>query len=961
MVSSTDRPTLVLVGHGMVGQRLLEELAVRDALAGPDSTDGPGGADGPDAAGDGRRWRVVILAEEERRAYDRVHLSSLFTGTTPEELNLADPDFLERHDITLRLGDPATVIDAATRTVTTRRGAAWHYDALVLATGSYAFVPPVPGRDAPGCFVYRTVEDVRAIQEAARGARTAAVIGGGLLGLEAVGALRSLGLETSVVEAAPRLMPGQVDRGGSDVLAHTIEAMGVHVHTDAAITEVWTGADGRVRGLSLSDGGSVQADLIVFSVGVRPRDELARTAGLDVADRGGIVIDAQCRTSVPEIYALGECARAADGNVYGLVAPGYRMAEVLADTLTGAENGFTGADTSTKLKLLGADVASFGDPFAPDAGGSVLWADSGSGVYKKLVLGPDGKLMGGILVGDADAYGTLRPLVGAQLPGPASSFLLPADGSGPVDTTAVLPDDAVICSCNGVTKKALREAVRGGAHDLAAVKKCTGAGTQCGGCVGAVTSIMEAQLAAEGIEAGPGGLCPDFTQTRRELYEIIRVTGIDSFTRLAKEYGVPGPDGKPPHGCAVCRPTVASLLATLGPELGLHHILDGEQAALQDTNDLFLANLQKDGTYSVVPRLPAGEISPEHLIVLGEIAREFGLYTKLTGGQRIDLFGATVDQLPDIWRRLVDAGLESGHAYGKSLRTAKSCAGSRWCRFGQRDSVGMAVELELRYRGLRSPHKLKLAASGCIRECAEAQSKDVGVIATAKGWNLYVGGNGGTKPRHADLLAQDLSDTELIRTIDRFLMFYIRTAERLERTAAWLERIDGGIHHIRNVVLHDSLGLAEELETQMQRHVDAYRDEWRAVLEDPAKLRRFTSAYPAPAGPAAPGHVQVRTHDGDWRSVCLLDELEPGRGIPVRVGDEPDPIALFRSPDGELFAVSDTDPVSRADVISRGIYGAVDGTPVVTSPMYKQRFDLRTGACLDDESQRLDVRGVRVL
>ncbi|MFI0262330.1 nitrite reductase large subunit NirB [Streptomyces sp. NPDC017056] len=958
MLSSTDRPTLVLVGHGMVGQRLLEELAARDALAGPDGTDGPGTADG---VPEGWRWCVVVLAEEERRAYDRVHLSSLFTGTTPEELSLAAPDFLERHDITLRLGDPVTALDTTARTVTTRTGATWHYDALVLATGSYAFVPPVPGRDAPGCFVYRTVEDVRAIQEAARGARTAAVIGGGLLGLEAVGALRSLGLDTGVVEAAPRLMPAQVDAGGADALAHTIEAMGVRVYTDTVVTEVRTGTDGQVRGLSLSDGRSVPADVVVFSVGVRPRDELARTAGLDVADRGGIVIDAGCRTSVPGIYALGECARAADGEVYGLVAPGYRMAEALADTLTGGDGSFTGADTSTKLKLLGADVASFGDPFAPDARDSVIWADSGSGVYKKLVLGPDGRLVGGILVGDADVYGTLRPLVGTPLPGPAASFLLPGEGTGPADTTAVLPDDAVICSCNGVTKGALRDAVRSGAHDLAAVKKCTGAATRCGGCLGAVTSVVEAQLAADGIETGTGGLCPDFTQTRRELYEIVRVTGISSFTRLAREYGVPGPDGTPPHGCAVCRPTVASLLATLGPELGLHHILDGEQAALQDTNDLFLANLQKDGTYSVVPRLPAGEISPEHLVLLGEIARDFGLYAKLTGGQRIDLFGATVDQLPVIWRRLADAGLESGHAYGKSLRTAKSCAGSRWCRFGQRDSIGMAVELELRYRGLRSPHKLKLAASGCVRECAEARSKDVGVIATAKGWNLYVGGNGGSKPRHADLLAQDLDDRELIRVVDRFLMFYIRTADRLERTAAWLERIDGGIGHVRDVVLHDCLGLSDELESQMQRHVDAYRDEWRAVLEDPAKLRRFTSSLPAPEGPAAPGHVQVRTRAGEWTSVCLLEDLEPGRGVPVRVGEEKEAVALFRSPDGEIFAVCDTDPASHADVISRGIYGAVDGIPVVTSPMYKQRFDLRTGACLDDESRHLTVHAVRLL
>ncbi|QKV68704.1 nitrite reductase large subunit [Streptomyces harbinensis] len=833
---STD--TIVLIGHGMVGQRFLEELAERGVTA---------------------RSRVIVLAEEARPAYDRVRLTSYFSGVTPDELSLTPPGFAREHGIELLLSDPAESIDRAARTVTARSGRVIRYDTLVLATGSAPFVPPVEGRDAPGCFVYRTIEDLLAIEEWAKSDRTRSgvVVGGGLLGLEAAGALRGLGLDTHIVEFNPRLMPVQVDEGGGAALRRTVEEMGLTVHTGVGGQRIRTRAeDGAVSGMDLSDGSSVDAELVVFSAGVRPRDALARAAGLTVGERGGVAVDERCvSVSDPAVYAIGECALAADGRVYGLVAPGYEMAATAARAIAGQAGaagaaGFTGADTSTKLKLLGVDVASFGDAHGTADGAlDVVYADSRSGVYKKLVIGPDGTLRGGVLVGDADAYGMLRPLTGSVPPAPPEQLVLPAGLAPPTALgPGALPDEAVICSCHNVTKGTIRAAATDHAcTSLPEVKKCTRAGTGCGSCVKVLGQLVNEELAAGGAEID-SGLCGCFAQTRRELYEIVLALRITGFRQLLDGHGREAARGG--EGCEICKPAVASIIASLAPSIGAGgHVLDGEQAALQDTNDHFLANIQRNGSYSVVPRIPGGEITPEKLIVIGEVARDFGLYTKITGGQRIDLFGARVDQLPAIWGRLVDAGFESGHAYGKSLRTVKSCVGSTWCRYGVQDSVRMAIDLELRYRGLRSPHKLKSGVSGCARECAEAMGKDFGVIATANGWNLYVGGNGGATPRHADLLAQDLSDAELVRLIDRFLMFYIRTADRLERTSVWLERIEGGLDHVRDVVVHDSLGICEELEALMAAHVAGYRDEWAQVIEDPEKLRRFVSFVNAPDVP----------------------------------------------------------------------------------------------------------------
>ncbi|MCW2912607.1 MAG: nirB [Actinomycetia bacterium] len=816
---------LVVVGHGPTGHHLVEALRERDTVGG---------------------WQITVIGEEIRPAYDRVALTSYLT----EDADLGYP--AHGPDVTLLTGDPVVAIDRTSRTVTTGSGATIGYDALVLATGSAPFVPPVQGKELPGVFVYRTIEDLDALRTyaAERLSATApgdprvggAVVGGGLLGLEAARALQGLGLDTHVVEVAPWLMPRQLDEGGGAMLRRHIEALGLTVHAGTPMAGLAAGEHGRVARVNLTDESEIAAEIVVFSAGIRPRDELARGCGLPVGERGGIVVDESCRTSDPAVYAVGECALVG-GMVYGLVGPCFSMAEVVADRLLKGETStatFPGADLSTKLKLMGVDVASFGDPFAEARGAlGVTYTDPVAGVYKKLIVSDDAQtLLGGVLVGDAESYPSLRAFVGGQLPGSPEQALFGGTEAAGGD----LPGSTIICSCNNVTAETIRCTIRDDMlMDVPSVKSCTKAGTSCGSCVPLVKQILNAELTAAGAVIS-NALCEHFDHSRAELFDIVRVRGITTFTRLITEHG----QGR---GCDICKPAVASILASLGPALGIGHILDGEQAVLQDTNDHFLANLQKNGTYSVVPRIPGGEITPDKLIVIGEVARDFGLYTKITGGQRIDLFGARVEQLPQIWQRLVGAGFESGHAYGKALRTVKSCVGSTWCRYGVQDSVAMAIRMELRYRGLRAPHKLKSAVSGCARECAEAQGKDFGIIATENGWNLYLAGNGGMRPRHADLFATDLSDEELVRYIDRFLMFYIRTADRLQRTASWLESLEGGLGYLREVIVDDRLGICAELDAAMDHHVDAYSDEWRDTLEDPAKLRRFVSFVNAPDTP----------------------------------------------------------------------------------------------------------------
>jgi nitrite reductase (NADH) large subunit len=836
---------IVVIGHGMVGHKFLEALA--------DS--------GNDAL------HVTVLCEEPRAAYDRVHLTEFFSGKSADDLSLVEAGFFERSGYALKLNARAVSIDRDAHTVTASTGDVLPYDKLVLATGSYPFVPPIEGKDRDGCFVYRTIEDLEAMQAFAQGSKTGTVVGGGLLGLEAAKALRDLGLDTHVVEFAQRLMAVQVDDGGGRVLRGKIEELGVTVHTGKNTLSIGDG-EGTANRMNFADQTHLDTDMIVFSAGIRPRDDIARAAGLELGARGGIVIDDACRTSDADIYAIGECALW-NSQLFGLVAPGYDMARIVAKQMVGEEAAFAGADMSTKLKLMGVDVASIGDAHGKTPGSrSYQYSDERKQVYKKLVVSDCGKfLLGGVMVGDASEYGTLLQMMLNKIALPeAPEFLILPSSDGrakPALGVEALPDGAQICSCNNVSKAEICAAVCAGATSIGAIKSSCKAGATCGGCVPLVTQVMKSEMKRQGFAVN-NHICEHFPYSRQELYHIARVEGHRTFGALLEKHG----KGR---GCDICKPAVASILASCWNEF----VLKKEHASLQDSNDYYLANIQRDGTYSVVPRMPGGEVTPDGLIAVGQVAKKYGLYTKITGGQRVDMFGARVEQLPFIWEELIDAGFESGHAYGKALRTVKSCVGSTWCRYGVGDSVGLAIELENRYKGLRAPHKIKFGVSGCTRECAEAQGKDVGVIATEKGWNLYVCGNGGMKPRHAELLASDLDHDTLIRYIDRFLMFYVRTADRLQRTSTWRDNLEGGLDYLVDVVIDDKLDIAAELEAEMQHVVDTYEDEWKKAVTDPQTRKRFRHFVNSDAGDANVSFVeergQIRPATPEERKTRLTD------------------------------------------------------------------------------------------
>ncbi|MDE0107317.1 MAG: nitrite reductase large subunit NirB [Bryobacterales bacterium] len=958
------RKTAVVIGNGPVGHRFCEKLVEFDG---------------------GRDYRIVAFCEEPRPAYDRVRLTSYFDHRDPAKLAIARIEWYRENGIQLHVGDRARRIDRSRRRVVSEAGLDIPYDCVVLATGSRPFVPPIKGIDKRGVFVYRTIEDLDAIIDYSKKARSCAVIGGGLLGLEAAKAAYDLGLETHVVEFAPRLMPRQIDEAGSNLLVRQIEALGVRVHLQKATQGVL--GNGRVTGMEFSDGGGLGVDMIIVSAGIRPRDELARDCGLDVGPRGGIAVDDQLRSTDPDIYAIGEAALHG-GTIYGLIGPGWEMADVAAGHLAGRDVRFDGANLSTKLKLMGVDVASFGDYEAPAESAVPLVVDDPfAGIYKKLLFSTDGKrLVGGVLVGDASGYSELSTLAESDQDLPFEPAQLAGlGGEGAPDISVGIGDDAQVCFCNNVTKGAICSAIR--EHELAtigAVKECTTAGTGCGGCLPMVTGLLNAELEAAG-KAVQKSLCEHFDYTRQDLFEIVKVKGIRTFEELIRDHGRG-------FGCETCKPAVTSILASLWNE----SITDPSHHTLQDTNDRFLANMQRGGLYSIVPRVPGGEITPAKLIALGTVARKYGLYTKITGGQRVDLFGAQVHQLPSIWEELIEAGFESGHAYGKALRTIKSCVGTTWCRYGVQDSVGFAVRIEKRYRGIRAPHKVKGAVSGCVRECAEAQSKDIGLVATETGYNLFVCGNGGAKPRHGDLLASSLDEDTAIRYIDRFFMYYIMTADKLTRTSVWIEQLEGGIERIKDVVVRDKLGVCDELERRMQFLVDSYRCEWKEVVNDPERrklFRQFVNTDEVDSGiEIVPERGQARP--ADWpKDGVRLEQIklpggqklgesraaggtQPGRklewvrigrvadfprngGAAVKVGETQ--IAVFNLTDrGQWRACQNMCPHKNAFVLARGIAGSAGLSPKVTCPLHKKPFSLDTGECLSGEPYALKVFPVRV-
>ena len=960
--SATGQKNVVVIGNGMVGQRFCEKLVEHDTA---------------------QQYRLITFCEEPRAAYDRVGLTSFFAHRDAEKLMLAKMAWYEANGVELHIGDRANEIDRSARVVRSDRGVEIDYDTVILATGSYPFVPPVPGINKRGVFVYRTIEDLERIIDYGTKAKRAAVIGGGLLGLEAAKAAYDLGLETHVVEFAPRLMPRQIDDAGSRMLVRKIEDLGVAVHLNKVTEEVL--GDRAVDGMRFQDGESLDVDMIIVSAGIRPRDDLARECGIEVGERGGVAVNHLLQTSDPSIYAIGEVALHR-GMVYGLVAPGYEMADIVATNLTGGEAQFSGADLSTKLKLMGVDVASFGDYEAgPETAQPLTWEDPFDGVYKKLLFSPDGeRLLGGILVGDASDYGPLSILAksGETLPcRPHELMVGKSSGASVLGGVDAMPDTAQICSCNNVTKGAICTAIREQELTvLGQVKTATKAGTGCGGCMPLVTDLFHAAMAAAGVTVSHH-MCEHFPYSRTEMFALIKAKELKTFDEIISQYGVG-------YGCEICKPAITSILAALWNET----IINPEHHTLQDTNDRFLANMQRGGLYSVIPRVPGGEITPDKLIALGETAKQYGLYTKITGGQRIDLFGAQVHHLPDIWERLVHAGFESGHAYGKALRTIKSCVGTTWCRYGVQDSVGFAVRLENRYKGIRAPHKIKSAVSGCVRECAEAQSKDFGLVATEHGYNLYVCGNGGAKPRHADLLAADIDAETAITYIDRFLMYYIMTADKLTRTAVWVDQLEGGIEHLKDVIIEDKLGICAELETMMQFLVDSYRCEWAEVVNDPEKRRLFRQfvntddtepnidiisergqSRPAdwPTESVSLEQIDVLaqlalSHDGPadaahrtWVKVGAVSDFPYNGGATIKYGQTQIAVFHFTSR-GEWYASQQMCPHKKAFVLSRGILGDASGEPKIACPLHKKTFSLESGASLSGDDYGIQVFPVKI-
>ncbi len=813
--NNTQMKQIIVVGNGMVGYKFCEKFVAEQGS---------------------EEFKITVFGEEPRPAYDRVHLSEYFENQDAKALEMAPASWYAEHNVDLITGERVSDINRASKTITTAKDREFKYDYLVLATGSSPFVPPIKGVEKEGVFVYRTIEDLEGMLayaaklNAEKPNAKAAVLGGGLLGLEAGKAVMDMGLEPHIVEFAPKLMPRQLDSRSSQVLKLKLESIGLNIHLSKATNQIL--GEKAITGMEFGEDDMLEVDMLIISAGIRPRDELGRASGLEVGVRGGIVVNNKMLTSDENIYAIGEIALY-NQMIYGLVAPGYEMAEIAVKQILGHKEHIMpeSIDMSTKLKLIGVDVASFGEPFMPAAKGhSIIFENKTQHLYKRINVSLDGKeLLGGILVGDAADYNMLHQvyLNGMAIPEDPSQLILPAsEGGSSFGSVLDLPDTAQVCSCESVSKGDICSSItEGDCNNLGDVVTKTKATSGCGGCKPMVVDLVNETLKSLGKEVKET-VCEHFNFSRQELYDLVKVNKVADYDEALNLFG----EG---NGCEVCKPLLASIFATITMET------PNRQPEIQDTNDRFLANIQRNGTYSVVPRVAGGEITPQQLITIGEVAKKYDLYTKITGGQRIDLFGAQIHELPLIWKELIDAGFESGHAYGKSLRTVKSCVGSTWCRYGMHESVTFAIEVENRYRGLRSPHKLKGGVSGCIRECAEARGKDFGLIAVEGGWNLYVCGNGGATPKHAVLLAEQLDDKTVIKYLDRFLMYYIRTAGPLVRTAPWLEKLDGGIDYLKKIVIEDTLGIAEELENEMQGLVNKYECEWKQAIENPEMMKRF--------------------------------------------------------------------------------------------------------------------------
>ncbi|CAE6540498.1 unnamed protein product [Rhizoctonia solani] len=1052
-----EQRTILVVGLGMVGIAFIEKMLALD---------------------EEKRYRIVTCGEEVHLAYNRVALTEYFQHRSVEELYLNSPAWYAEQDperFTFYVGEQVTKLDHQAQCATTSKNRTIPYDLCVLATGSEASLPPYITPETTlktrGIFVYRSIADLDAMLAYSERPKVskAVVVGGGLLGLEAAKALYDLPAipDVAIINRQAYPLSRQLDSEAGEMVLRRIEGMGVKVITKVNVTNITTESilesevesDGRIEvmtGFDLADGTHVECDLAVFAIGIKSRDDLARAALIDCHPRRGVLVNDDLSTSAPNVYAIGECT-SWKGNTYGLIAPGVEMADILSFNLTQTHNGahkprkMNDPDLSTKLKLMGVDVASFGDFFADkrmqermkaeeaekekakDTGRGesirkppvwelntsdapslkvengngvplvtngdrkqttgrrvhrhrnlrdepikcLTYKDPFSSVYKKYIFSADGKyLLGGMMIGDTSDYVKLVAIVKKKklLDVPPSQFIIGASKGGD-DDGADLDDDTQICSCHNVTKGQVVDAVKNGIDNIGDIKLKTKAGTVwqgCGGCIPLVTNIFKAEMKKAGKETN-NNLCAHFPMSRVDLFNVIKVKQLKTFNEISATIS-PIPNCV---GCEICKPAIGSILSSLYNEL----VMDAPHHQLQDTNDRFLANIQRNGTFSVIPRVAGGEITPDGLIVIGQLAKKYNLYTKITGGQRIDMFGAQKQDLPDIWEELVNAGFESGHAYGKSLRTVKSCVGTTWCRYGVGDSVGLAIQLEERYKGVRSPHKIKGGVSGCIRECAEAQSKDFGLIATDKGWNIYLAGNGGSNPRHASLFATDVPPSKVVRIIDRFLMFYIRTADKLMRTARWIEQFEGGIEKLKKIILNDELGICADLDREMDALVGTYQCEWTEVVKNPERrkqFRQFVNSDERQAqiepiverGQTRPADwpksfPPVKFNESDihapkaqwtWRPLAKTSEMRPtSAGTTSAVAKYGDTqIAIFNVPERGYFATQQMCPHKRAFVLDHGIVGDdANGNLYVSCPLHKRNFGLKGGNCSNDPEMKI--------
>jgi nitrite reductase (NADH) large subunit len=806
---------LVVVGNGMAGARAVEEMLSR------------GGAD---------QFDIAMFGDEPYGNYNRILLSNILSGVqTTSEIFINPLDWYGQNGVKLHAGARVNEIDRAAKVVTSENGIREGYDKLLIATGSRAFIPPMAGVNGPdgnmkpGVFGFRTIDDCVGIMAQAKQSARAAVIGGGLLGLEAARGLLNHGCEVHVVHLAGHLMEMQLDASGGAILKASMEAMGVNVHLRKLTTEIL--GEGRVTGLAFKDGTTLDCDMVVIAAGIKPNAEIGLRCGLTV--ERAIVVDNRMRSvDDPNVYVVGECAQHR-GRVYGLVAPLWEQAKVFADHITGrnADAAYHGSKLATKLKVMGVELASMGITEPADERDEIVqFTEPRKGTYKKLIV-RDGRLVGGILMGDISKAGYLMQCFDrdAPLPDERLSLLFDLGTPGQKITLDEMPAEMQVCNCNGVTKAAIGACVAAGKRSAPAVMDATRAGKGCGSCKGLVGDLV-AWLCGGEIEEDPSihYYVPSIPLRKAELVKAIREQGLKSVSAAFKALAGGIED-------AASKPALASLLVTIW-----HKAYEDERDA-RFINDRVHANIQKDGTFSVIPEMPGGVCTPEELRRIADVAVKYQVpLVKLTGGQRIDLVGVAKDELPDVWR---DLGMPAGHAWGKSYRTCKSCIGSEFCRFGLGDSMGLALKIERRFRGIDSPGKLKLATAGCPRNCSEALVKDIGAVAIGDGkWEIYIGGAGGSHVRKGDLLCIVGNEDDVLLYTGRFTQFYRENAKYKERTYTFVERV--GLERIRAVVVDDSEGIAKELDAAMQASVEAAYDPWKEATA-PKTANQFAALIPA--------------------------------------------------------------------------------------------------------------------